>query len=146
MSTNQKEEPKLSEQGQLYVDLKKAQKQINLLKNQLKAAQSGEKSVKSATNQATEPTNQAQIEVPAVKSDHDGRLKPWQAGCTTCGEKNPEYRAETKCVACNGTTGAVEVAKKLDFCPHCNVKLKFAAVSEEGKRKIAEMFPTRGPM
>lgn len=132
--------PGQSEQNEIFRALERSRKEARLWKNRYENVVSGKKQDESATNRAPPVINQPDISDKAPKSDHDGRLKPWQAACATCGEKNPEYKPETACDNCTGTLGTVEVAKKLDFCPHCGQKAKFRALTAEAKQKVAEMI------
>ena len=43
----------------------------------------------------------------------------WQQYCPTCGDKNPDFKDETKCKDCGTHLGAVEIAEKLKACPNC---------------------------
>lgn len=139
MSEESKKEPKLTTEGQLYVDLKKANKTINLLKNRIKSLESPVKAVESATIQEKGSSNQGQIGESGDKSTKDHTFKPWQAACSTCGEKNPEFKDETKCADCGQKWGSVETARKMDYCPGCAAKTKFAFVSKEARQKFEEM-------
>jgi hypothetical protein len=144
MSKTDDSKPVESQTSQLYKDLKRAEKEKRLWKNKYQAEVSGKKQVDSAANQVVAPQNQGQISPEPVKSTKEHTWKPWQAVCVECGEKNPEFKPETKCANCGTMTGAVEVAKKMDYCPECGTRLKFTAASKEGKQKIEEMFPERG--
>lgn len=100
-----------------------------------------------ASRNKVELPEQKQEQPPKVQEEpkkpaHEETLKPWQYSCPTCGEKNPDYKPETKCANCSGPLGSVEVAKKLDFCPHCGEKSKFVPLTEEAKQKVAAMIGT----
>lgn len=60
---------------------------------------------------------------PAASHGHeDGKphfIGAWQKHCPTCGDKNPDFKDETKCDDCGMHLGAKEVAEKLKACPNC---------------------------
>lgn len=47
---------------------------------------------------------------------------PWQQYCADCGDKNPDFKDETKCTACGMHLGSKDAAPKLKACPNCGGK------------------------
>ena len=139
MSKESDSTSKSSEQNEMFRALTRAQREARLWKNKYQAAASGKKPDESATNQEIEATNQPIVSEKPAESTKGHTWKAWQAACTDCGEKNPDYKPETKCDNCGGTLGTVEVAKKLDFCPHCAQKAKFVPLTAEAREKIRAM-------
>lgn len=134
-----------SEQNEIFRALERSRKEARLWKNKYDAAMSGKNKGESAPNQENQAQSQPQVSQITPESTKQHSFKAWQAACTNCGEKNPDFKPETKCVNCNTITGAIEVAKKMDFCPGCGEKLRFAPTSKEAEAKFEVMFPNRGP-
>lgn len=129
----------VSEQNEMFRAIQKKDKEIRLLKNRLKALESGKKPVESAPNQEIQASSQANISPEVVKSDHN--FRPWQRYCTVkgCGEENKEFKDETRCVGCGMHTGSLDVALTLEKCPSCGVSKKVEIISAEAKKRYQEM-------
>jgi hypothetical protein len=106
-------------------ELEHAKKETAEAQKALEALRRKRENKKPTTEPPSASTQEKQTSNPQPVDEHghtEGTphyIGSWQQYCPTCGDRNPDFKDETKCDGCGVHLGAREVAEKLKACPNC---------------------------
>ena len=96
-------------------EIKRLQRENKGLRGQIGLLRKG----KTDTQVESTPSEAKKEEINPHEAPDKHFIKPYDKVCTTCGEKNDQFKDETMCDGCGKHLGAKEFLPKIKACPDC---------------------------